>query len=84
VVRFGGDEFLVIFPGGTRSSAESFTDRVHAQLDSRVKFSWGIAEYAVPMRTAEDLIGAADQELYLCKREHGVEGTAEPVVIGAD
>ena len=84
VVRFGGDEFLVIFPGGTRSSAESFTDRSRAQLDPRVKFSWGIAEYAVPMHGVEDLIGAADQELYRSKREHGVEGTAEPAEIGAD
>jgi diguanylate cyclase (GGDEF)-like protein len=80
VVRFGGDEFLVIFPGGTRASAETFADRVHAELEPLVRFSCGVAEFATETtRNAEDLIGEADRELYRSKRARGVGVGADPL-----
>jgi len=72
VVRFGGDEFLVIFPGGNRDSAEAFARRLRTHLDPAVRFSSGLAEYGQHMTAMEDLIQAADVELYRVKREHGL------------
>jgi diguanylate cyclase (GGDEF)-like protein len=77
VVRFGGDEFLVIFPGGTRASADMFAERVTSQLEPAVPFSAGIAEFAAPMQTVEELIAAADRELYASKRARGLGTVVE-------
>jgi diguanylate cyclase (GGDEF)-like protein len=82
VVRFGGDEFLVVFPGGNRAAAENFADRVHAEIEPRARFSWGIAEFTPLMKTVEDLIGTADTELYQSKRAHGL-GLEPPVEVTA-
>lgn len=69
VVRFGGDEFIVILPGGDRQGAESFVRRVRARLDPGVSVTFGIAEYdSTSTATMEELLEAADRQLYSAKR----------------
>jgi len=82
VARFGGDEFLVIFPGGTRASADAFVERVLLQLQPAVAFSTGVAEFVPGMRTTEELFTAADRDLYRTKRSHGLDDLAEPLEAG--
>lgn len=71
--RYGGDEFMVIMPGGTRDQAVTYAERVlHLFLEyalkyrnANISFSFGVSEsfgddfYAV--------IAAADRELYRMK-----------------
>lgn len=73
VVRFGGDEFVVVLPGGDLHGAESFMRRVRARLDAGITVSFGIAEYdPATTSTVEQLIEAADTQLYASKRTRGV------------
>jgi len=67
VVRYGGDEFLVILPRGTVAGAEALMRRVRARLMGRVELSEGIAARNASHRTAEDLIRDADRRLYEMK-----------------
>lgn len=70
VVRYGGDEFLVILPGGEISGARALVERVRARLAGRVGFSEGIASYAPAHASPEQLIQEADRRLYETKRQH--------------
>ncbi|NJD10469.1 MAG: GGDEF domain-containing protein [Gemmatimonadetes bacterium] len=82
VVRFGGDEFVVIFPGGNRASAISFAERVRKTIPPRIDFSVGIAEYGPEQQIPDDLLGAADADLYRAKRSSGPGDGAEPAEAG--
>jgi diguanylate cyclase (GGDEF)-like protein len=68
VVRYGGDEFLVVMPGGTAQGASAFVRRVRERLAGQIEFSAGVAEYAPHLVTVEQMIDAADRNLYLAKQ----------------
>lgn len=71
VVRYGGDEFLVILPGGTPTAAHSLADRVRARLDGRVGVSAGVAAWHPELQSPDELIREADRALYDTKRRRG-------------
>lgn len=65
VARYGGDEFIVVLPGGTAEGARVLVERVRESLRDTISFHAGYAEYDPVMRhTVERLIEAADHDLY--------------------
>jgi diguanylate cyclase (GGDEF)-like protein len=71
VVRYGGDEFLVVLPGGTAAAAHTLLERVRARLDETTRFSAGVAEYTPSMGSVSELIAAADHDLYARRGRNG-------------
>ena len=78
VARYGGDELVVIATdasaGGAQRLADRILDSVHAAAitttpGNHLTFSVGVATYPDDALTATELIAAADQALYLAKRE---------------
>jgi len=78
--RFGGDEFVALLPYQTPAEAEHFAQRLRNGLRERkisgadglrLTVSVGIAGHspAHPQATAEALLNAADEALYLAKRQ---------------
>ena len=67
VVRYGGDEFLVILPGGDPEGACALVERVRAKLAGRVEVSAGVVAYDASFDSAEQLIREADRRLYEAK-----------------
>jgi diguanylate cyclase (GGDEF)-like protein len=94
--RLGGDEFGVLAPRTTKESARVLAERLRARVanaaaDPRsggTTISIGVASVASGdrRRTADSLMAAADQALYLAKRAGGnrVEDGHPPVTIPAD
>ena len=77
--RWGGEEFLVAFPGEPSEVAEGLVLRVLRELREtpfsgdhgqpfRVTFSAGVATYPDDGLTVESLLKASDRRLYLAKR----------------
>ncbi|TAN33718.1 diguanylate cyclase [bacterium] len=78
VARYGGDELAVIVADtngtGAQRLAYRIVDAVHAAAVSttpggHLTFSIGVATYPDDAFTATELVAAADQALYLAKRE---------------
>jgi diguanylate cyclase (GGDEF)-like protein/putative nucleotidyltransferase with HDIG domain len=78
VARYGGDELAVIVTDANGAAAQRLAyrivDSVHAAAVSTIAgqqltFSIGVASYPEDGFTAAELIAAADQALYLAKRE---------------
>ena len=78
VARYGGDELAVIVADANGASAQRLAyriiDAVHAAAVTTIPgqhltFSIGVASYPEDGFTATELIAAADQALYLAKRE---------------
>jgi diguanylate cyclase (GGDEF)-like protein/putative nucleotidyltransferase with HDIG domain len=78
VARYGGDELALMVADtngvGAQRLAYRIVDAVHAAAVSttpgkRLTFSIGVATYPDDALTAQELIAAADQALYLAKRE---------------
>lgn len=79
VFRFGGDEFLVLFPNTTGSEAQLVMEEIRREVNElvfkpmqdepelNVSFSSGIAEFNESIRTKAALLEKADQALYLAK-----------------
>lgn len=65
VARVGGDEFVILLPGATASTAEIALERVLAT--SPVPFSIGVAQRR-DGESADDVIGRADSAMYAMKR----------------
>lgn len=72
VCRIGGDEFCIFIEEGGRREAEQVTDRIDelvARLDSpSVSVSCGIGAMSSTIRSASDLLRAADEAQYAVKR----------------
>ncbi len=74
--RFGGEEFLVIFPLTTQKQAEKVAERMRALVENTpfegldashpLTVSMGVTEYHAP-ETVEALLGRVDKALYLAK-----------------
>ncbi|HEX9936247.1 MAG TPA: GGDEF domain-containing protein [Longimicrobium sp.] len=71
VVRYGGDEFLVILPGGSAAAAHALAERVRVRVAGRVGISEGVAVYRPEMATPDELVREADHALYDRKRRRG-------------
>lgn len=72
--RYGGDEFGVVLIDSDQSMAEQVAGRIEAcvrdgQEEPSFSVSVGMAMYPVDGRTAQNLIEAADQQLYERKRK---------------
>ena len=76
VVRYGGDEFLLILPGGDAEGAAALVARVRERLNGRVRFSAGVATHSPACTSPEQLVRAADRALYESKRAR--TGGAQP------
>lgn len=69
VVRYGGDEFLVLLPGESGRGAGALISRVQMRLAGKVEFSAGVAEYGEAVASPQALIAEADRQLYQVKRQ---------------
>jgi diguanylate cyclase (GGDEF)-like protein/putative nucleotidyltransferase with HDIG domain len=78
VARYGGDELAIMVPDasgvGAQRLAYRIVDAVHAAAVTTIPgksltFSIGVATYPEDALSASELIAAADQALYLAKRE---------------
>ena len=77
--RMGGDEFVVLMPGGDQQSANTLSDRLvnlvdmyskTLRVETRPRLSIGLSRMlATPDATADSLIEAADKALYEVKSE---------------
>jgi diguanylate cyclase (GGDEF)-like protein len=72
VVRWGGEEFVVVLPETDLAGAQRFAERLrrtieaHAVGEMKTSASCGVATM-LPEDTVEDLLGAADRALYQAK-----------------
>lgn len=76
IFRFGGDEFITIFPGCSLDDSQAILDKVLYAVSTfkseetkeiPLAFSHGLAQYRENM-SVEDLIKAADKEMYKDKK----------------
>ncbi len=91
VIRYGGEEFLLVLPQTGLAGAEALAERMRSAFAGRASVledgrqvhataSFGIASVpaqgAAPIGSFEALIGAADAQLYVVKRNgrNGVRG----------
>jgi diguanylate cyclase (GGDEF)-like protein len=95
--RYGGEEFLVIFPGTRRSQALAAAENVRQAIASHefafgfdqplgvISVSGGVAECPVDGSDAATLVRAADEALYLAKRSGRNRVLAhEPTYLGGE
>jgi diguanylate cyclase (GGDEF)-like protein/PAS domain S-box-containing protein len=66
IVRFGGEEFLVVLPDTQSAQAAEIVERLRAATPGRQTCSAGLACWDFS-ESAEDLIGRADKALYRAK-----------------
>ena len=70
VVRYGGEEYLVLLPDTEISKAGEVAERMRMKVhsDLGISISLGVATYNKKMTKEEDLIILADKSLYEAKR----------------
>jgi diguanylate cyclase (GGDEF)-like protein len=80
IVRYGGDEFVVILPGQDRAAASLKVEKMRAAISEteflekeqfyvRVTASFGMATFPHDAKDEESLLAAADECLFESKRE---------------
>ena len=80
IVRYGGDEYVVILPGHDKAQAlakaEQMREAIYSatflqkeKLGVRVTASFGVAVYPEDAKDGKELLGAADESLFQSKRE---------------
>lgn len=71
VVRYGGEEFLVLLPDTEISKAGEVAERMRKKVEDShgLTISLGVATYNKDMKTEEDLVIQADKALYQAKRQ---------------
>ena len=77
--RFGGEEFVILFPGLTADAAKKVMGKVSKEFSStdfkyekstfNVTFSAGIAEFPSMGTTVSELLSRSDQALYAAKKD---------------
>jgi len=79
VARFGGDEFVLLFPETNGEEAERVLERLRIgdiavrggnPRSLRLSFSWGIATWPEDGMEIEPLLHTADRRLYAMKQRH--------------
>jgi diguanylate cyclase (GGDEF)-like protein len=78
-VRIGGEEFVVLLPGGDLRLGMEVAERLRAQVESRpflaqgaerrITMSCGVSACPDPILAVENLVTTADAALYQAKRE---------------
>lgn len=78
--RYGGDEFLLIFPGYTKTEAQVVVDdaatffhnqgSIDTSLPISVSFSYGMVEYPLEATDYDELLKIADRRMYEEKRRY--------------
>lgn len=78
--RFGGDEFVVLFPGKSSDTCLRLAEMIQKNIRSRMfllkgkqylmSFSGGIATYPDDAKSVEELLQKADKALY-CSKKNG-------------
>lgn len=68
LVRFGGEEFIVVFSATDLDQTEAAIERLRSLVPRGQTCSAGIAEL-LPGETADQLIGRADRALYAAKED---------------
>ena len=76
VVRYGGDEFLVVQTSATKDSLIAFTDRINDAIDASCYMDIAVSvSYGLAMRsegeTPDEVLRLADERLYKMKEAHG-------------
>lgn len=66
LVRFGGEEFIVLFPDTDAEACLAVVERLREHIPHNQRCSTGIAVYH-PGESADDLLQRADQALYRAK-----------------
>lgn len=79
IARYGGEEFAVILPETTKSEALQVGERMRAAVEERINHdtpwptkvtvSIGVATYPEDGKSTEQIIHAADQSMYVAKRQ---------------
>jgi two-component system cell cycle response regulator len=69
VVRYGGEEFLILLPDTNLSRAVEVAERMRKIVESNtdVTISLGVASYSKDIQKEEELINKADEALYMAK-----------------
>jgi phosphoglycolate phosphatase len=80
VARTGGDELVLLFPGGGQRAADRFIENINAALavihDDIVgnpSVSWGSAELTSPAASYEEAFNLADERMYEDKKKRKAE-----------
>ncbi len=79
--RYGGDEFVVLLPGTRKPEATNVATRlwsalrsseylVNEKLNLRISASIGVAAFPEDGQSIHEVIGAADETMYLVKNTH--------------
>ena len=78
VARYGGDEFVSVLAGSTPEEAVQHARRIQGSveadpvlMETGMSLSYGIGQYDRSMKSIDDLIRAADNDLYRAKSERG-------------
>jgi diguanylate cyclase (GGDEF)-like protein len=81
LARYGGDEFIILFPQTNRPQVRLLIDRIYEtfattsirfqDLEIRPLFSMGVASFDPVMDHIDDLLKQADIALYQAKRQGG-------------
>lgn len=79
IARYGGEEFAVLLPETTKSEAMQVAERMRAAVEDRINtgtpwpnkvtVSIGVATFPEDGANAEDVLTAADQAMYVAKRQ---------------
>jgi diguanylate cyclase (GGDEF)-like protein len=80
LARYGGEEFAVLLPETSKTEAVAVAERMRAAVEQQLNFetakwgqtvtvSGGIATWPEDGKTAEEVLIAADQALYVAKRQ---------------
>ena len=83
--RLGGDEFAAICPETEKAAMVKVVRRIEKQLQQSfietkmsyaIGISFGIASFPIDGKEMDQLVKAADERLYQCKREHHLANAA--------
>ncbi|TVP91755.1 GGDEF domain-containing response regulator [Alkalibacterium sp.] len=95
VFRFGGDEFLVLFPNTTGDEAQAVMENIRADVNAKrfklmaddqecaISFSSGVAEFNESIQTKSALLEKADQALYVAKENGKDQSVLQNELAGA-